>query len=364
MPQTNAPLGQRRAFTLTELLVVIAIIAMLVALVSVGVMRAMDTAKATRIKTELDQIDSAMKAYKEKFGSYPPTNLAFNQTSGGVTAAERARRLAVVKQHLAVAFPRYNASQNDPSNNRPKLENDLKWAGIDLENIRPDQALVFWLRGFSPNPLNPILSINNKQIENNSEVGTPIKRANAFFEFDATRLLGVPSGTAPSLSATNPAPSYFPNGIRTTSDATGATVFPVWQSGGAPIVYFDSSFYEFVAPDYATPLDAQPNTFNTGSFVPFQTAGAAAPYWLDRNNNGSSCLAADQNSQETWANPDSFQLIACGNDGKYGQAGLTPPMPKMFARMYPSGKYYDPAQSDDDNATNFSSKARIGDDRP
>jgi hypothetical protein len=129
-------------------------------------------------------------------------------------------------------------------------------------------------------------------------------------------------------------------------------------------VYFDSSFYEFVAPDYATPLDAQPNTFNTGSFVPFQTAGAAAPYWLDRNNNGSSCLAADQNSQETWANPDSFQLIACGNDGKYGQAGLTPPMPKMFARMYPSGKYYDPAQSDDDNATNFSSKARIGDDRP
>jgi prepilin-type N-terminal cleavage/methylation domain-containing protein len=361
MPQTNAPLGQRRAFTLTELLVVIAIIAMLVALVSVGVMRAMDTAKATRIKTELDQIDSAMKAYKEKFGSYPPTNLAFNQTSGGVTAAERARRLAVVKQHLAVAFPRYNASQNDPSNNRPKLENDLKWAGIDLENIRPDQALVFWLRGFSPNPLNPILSINNKQIENNSEVGTPIKRANAFFEFDATRLLGFPSGSG--LASTNPAPSYFPNGIRTTSDATGATTFPVWQSGGAPIVYFDAAFYEYLPPVVGGD-EAQPNVFNAGASPFFPLAGAAAPYWHDRNGNKHSNLTADQDSQETWVNPDSYQLIACGNDGKYGQTGLTPPMPKVYARMYPTGVYYDPAQSDDDNATNFSSKARIGDDRP
>ena len=58
--------SSRRAFTLTELLVVIAIIAVLAAMVSVGVMRALDTAKQTRIKTEVDQLDAAFKAYQGK----------------------------------------------------------------------------------------------------------------------------------------------------------------------------------------------------------------------------------------------------------------------------------------------------------
>jgi prepilin-type N-terminal cleavage/methylation domain-containing protein len=356
MPQTSSQLPNRRAFTLTELLVVIAIIAMLVALTSVGVMTAMAKARATRIKTELDQIDSAMKAYKEKFGSYPPCNFAFNQS--GLTPPEKAARLARIKQHLAMAFPRYDMNKVDPSNSKQKLENDLAQAGLDLENFRPDQALVFWLRGFSPNPLNPILSVNGKQIENNAEVGTVIKRASGFFEFDDTRFVGL---TLDTTKLPNPSPSYIPAGLRvTTNPPTATRTFPEWTGGAPPMLYWDASFYEFAAP-VTGGSEAQPNTFNTTGVTLFTNAGVATPYWHDRNGNGRTNLNVDENSQETWANPDSYQLIACGGDNKYGNANP----PSADARMYPIGKNYDAvAMTDDDNATNFTSKARIGDDKP
>ena len=74
--------GGRRGFTLTELLVVIAILAILASLTAVGVMRALDTAKQTRIKVEVDNLDAAFKAYKEKYGSYPPCDLSFTTPTG------------------------------------------------------------------------------------------------------------------------------------------------------------------------------------------------------------------------------------------------------------------------------------------
>jgi len=61
-------------FTLIELLVVIAIIAILASLV-VG-LSGMAGRKSTesRVKAELEAIKTAIGAYKEKFGHYPPDN--------------------------------------------------------------------------------------------------------------------------------------------------------------------------------------------------------------------------------------------------------------------------------------------------
>ncbi len=345
------PKHPRRGFTLTELLVVIAIIAILASLGTVAVMRALGTARATAIKTELDQIDAAMKRYKETYGSYPPCNLAFRDPT--VDAAEQNRRRQAVKQHLAMAFQRYNPDD-------ARLRRDLEAAGIDLENFRPDQAIVFWLQGFSADPTAPILSVKGLPIDpvSGNEVGTtPQKRTNNFFEFDQTRLAGrtIDTGALP-----NPAPSYFPVNARYTTSTNPTMAFPVWESGAPPIVYFDSRFYEFAAP-VAPSTEARPNQFNLPGTPIFTDAGVAAPYWHDRNGNGSTCANEDFNSQEDWANPDSFQLIAAGGDGKYGQD----PPPNDFARRYPSGINYDlVTMTDDDNATNFSSAAKLGDDLP
>ena len=98
----------------------------------------------------------------------------------------------------------------------------------------------------------------------------------------------------------------------------------------------------------------------------FDGAGVAAPYWQDRNGNGRSNLQVDFDIQETWANPDSFQLIAAGGDGKYGQVGPMNSTDPYDAGLYPTGTRYDTSSSeaDDDNVTNFSNKARLGDDKP
>ncbi len=343
------PKHLRRGFTLTELLVVIAIIAILASLGTVAVMRALGTARATAIKTELDQIDAAMKRYKETYGSYPPCNLAFDET--GLTPQQRAQRLGAIRQHLAMAFPRYTADET-------KLRTTLTNAGIDTATFRPDQALVFWLQGFSADPTSPILSVEGYPLDaNGNPVGTtPQKRTNNFFAFDQTRLAGQVSG-----AVTNPAPSYFPVNARFTTSTSPTRTFPVWDAGAPPIVYFDSRFYEFRAPVVGG-NPAESNQFNQSGAVVFADAGVAVPYWHDRNNNSSSNLIEDENSQEGWANADSFQLIAAGGDGKYGE--VAPPAAPA-ARLYPTGINYDLAtMTDDDNATNFSSAAKLGDDLP
>lgn len=342
MSQTNAPPVQRRAFTLTELLVVIAIIAMLVALVSVGVMSAMGRAKATRIKTELDQIDMAMRSYKEKYGAYPPCDLRNPMTN------------AALKQHIAMAFPRYNLAN---------LANELQLCGLDTTNFRPDQALYFFLRGFSPDPTNPFVSPKNEQIVNGFIPGTPtIVKLTPFMEFDVTRLAAVEDGGSGmgvdvldgsgNRDLTRIMPSYFPTG--TTPGTTGA-----------PYVYWDARAYGETPPPASADATRPKRFFNSSDttksngIIFYQTAGILVPYWLDSNGNKTVEAAT-----ETWANPDSYQLISAGIDKKYGTA--TNPSLTDQGRLYPTGVRYDNSSvlADDDNATNFTSRAKIGDDKP
>lgn len=345
----NRASARAGGFTLVELLVVIAIIAMLVAIVSVAVLRGLDTARQTAIKTELDQLDMALKEYKAKYGSYPPCDLRQNND-------------AAIKQHISRIFPRYNLAN---------FRADLDAAGIDKVSFRPDQALVFWLRGFSNDPLHPFVSLNDKLISGGMiQPSVDVKRQ-PMFDFDQTRLMCYPTPLAGAMPR-YVMPSYFPSGVKAQSSPAATLVaespYNVWSSGGAPYLYWDASAYETAAP-VLNMTEAQPRLFNTSTLgAPFQNAGVAAPYWLDTNGNGSTKQMADFSGtqpNESWVNPESFQIIACGTDGKYGvEAALVPGMTN--ARLYPTGTYYDSSSdvADDDNVTNFCTKARLGDARP
>ena len=83
----------------------------------------MTAGKQARIKLELDNLDMALKAYKDKYGAYPPCDL---QNSNA----------AAVKADVARAFPRYGNINN--------VMTDIA-ASVDATAFRPDQALVFWL---------------------------------------------------------------------------------------------------------------------------------------------------------------------------------------------------------------------------
>ena len=62
-------------FTLIELLIVICIIGILVALTTVGIVKAMDSARASSTQTALDSISGALAQYAQRWGDYPPTTI-------------------------------------------------------------------------------------------------------------------------------------------------------------------------------------------------------------------------------------------------------------------------------------------------
>jgi prepilin-type N-terminal cleavage/methylation domain-containing protein len=65
----------QRGFTLIELLVVICIIGVLVALTTVGIVKAMDSARTSSTQTMLDSISGALAQYAQRWGDYPPTTV-------------------------------------------------------------------------------------------------------------------------------------------------------------------------------------------------------------------------------------------------------------------------------------------------
>lgn len=289
-----------RGFTLVEMLVVIAIIAVLAGLGTAGAMMAIGAARATKMKLEVDQLDMAMKAYKDKYGAYPPCDLRT-----GIPVAENA-----LKAHIALAFPRANINQalTDLGNY------------VNRNEFRPDQALVLWLGGFNPDPTRPFLNLNDLSALPKAQ------RTQPFFDFPTTQL--VTYHTGPPI--TGECQSYFPSGSKKK----------------IPVVFFD-------APRIA-PTNAMGLTFDFGSVGGTSEAGVAAPYLIDNDGD---------NTPDNIANPDSVQIIAAGLDDRYGTntaggGGATRIFPSGFGYEGP------PSQGDDDNVANFATKARLIDAKP
>ena len=122
----------RAGFTLVEMLVVIAIIGILAGLTIPAVMVVMRRVKEAAIGIEINQLDMACKAYKEKFGEYPPdfanvTDPALQQ---------------IILRHLAKAFPRYQ-----PANWAAFRDHVLAEWYMNVEEFSPATALTFFLGG-------------------------------------------------------------------------------------------------------------------------------------------------------------------------------------------------------------------------
>lgn len=152
----------RCGFTLVELLVVMVIIGILAGLGVRVAYKALIHGKNASIRMEIAQLDAALKAYKEKFGEYPPDG-----TDNDVTL-----------QHLRRAFPRWTGSSL-PS-----------YLSSGTANLCPQTALAFWLGGipddtthvpcgFAADPTNPF--------QTPAQCAARIK---PFYEFDSSQFVG------------------------------------------------------------------------------------------------------------------------------------------------------------------------------
>jgi type II secretory pathway pseudopilin PulG len=213
-------------------MVVIVIIIIMMGLLTPVLVSVLANAREARITAEISAMDAAMKAYKERYGQYPPSDFSnYNSPTGPIAL------------HLAHAFPHCNAATE---------------AASIPGNLTAAQGLVFWLGGFSPDPEHPITGTGTR---------TP------FFPFDVTRLIG----------ATNAA--------STTTPYWGAVYIPA-DGLGSPYVYFAAQNYATQAPFVAS---TSPGGGGTGVVRPYYVDGgtsAVSPQNLYVNANSFQIISA------------------------------------------------------------------------
>jgi prepilin-type N-terminal cleavage/methylation domain-containing protein len=324
-------------FTLVEMLVVLVIIAILAGLISAVAYRGIARAKVARIGVDISQLSQALNNYKTQFGEYPPD---FSDTS--------ANGQAIILRHIAKAFPRFTSTWYGAASHPldwPNLRQEILINSsnlIDLNNMTPATALAFWLGGmpdaqgkpcgFSKNPADPF----------ESPVTTP-SRTGPLFEFDPGRLT-MTSGTVADNG------KYFAPGIIV--------------GNGQPYIYLRA---EIGQPDQKREYYSYDGTKTPPTYT-FKLGGTsgAKPYWDQRN--------------QGWVNPDSFQILCCGLDGKFGKENVYPTglvagagvpdgtsggLPDLTADVMGTASTGFPAGNFDhiDDQTNFT-KGTIGDDLP
>ncbi len=358
MDATTTCRGPRRAFTLIEMLAVIVIIGILSGLITAAAMRARTTAKNAVIVTELNQLDMALKAYKEKCGSYPPDFFGVSHADMAIRAAAR----QAVLRHLAKRFPRYRLIGATPVDKWNWFAGQVGAYGLDVNALTPASALVFWLGGlpendgggtpgnptftgkligFSANPADPFHPgedipgrngvFDGSEDTNNNGVFDRGSRLAPLFEFSETRLLGYNATT----KRWDYPPMYAAEGIP------------------APYVYFRARKDRLTARSEYAAFNSTTNKLEPFSYAHPPTAivsdNVCVPYLqrLDSLDDDQTVFANPQRMRH-WMNPDTFQIIAPGLDEIYGNGS------QDAFREAKTGFGFSPDGGDYDNIGNFS----------
>lgn len=251
----------RAGFTLIELLVVIAIIGVLVGLAVFGIIPLLRKGPDLRDASDIQQLQTALQEFKNKFGVYPPSKIKLYSSRTGIApfSAYSTDTTPLAQESLAYLnriWPRLGDFSG------------IKWNGTGLQTgviLEGDQCLVFFLGG--PQGTEGFTTSQSNPIPDPTIPGDRIK----FFEFQAGRLKD---------RGGNGFPSYVDN----------------WQdpNNNHYFVYFTSG--------------KKANSYDDTHAISFGTDSVAPVY-------------STTTPSKKYYNPNTFQIIAPGGDGLYGGIG-------------------------------------------
>ena len=329
-PPRNPSPARRRGFTLVELLVVILIIAILIALLVPAIAAGVRAANNARVSAEINNLATALADFKSRYGEYPPSRIVLH--NNGNYSPSDPTSLSTVDGDLSMGslnsrttskirkfFPRVNGVMFNTAGSN--TANVFTWDTARTTTIlEGHQCLVFFLggmpgpvstggtipvTGFAKDPTNPF----QFQASNQNANRTP-----PIFEFAPGRLVSVagspyPSYIDPLNTGPKPVPyayfsSYGNNGYDPNDNGSGEPD----DSGG--IVHRAFSV-NFVVKPYTSPGTIAPVVASDPTYVRTAVSAAPNPYSIGD--------ASIQNV--TWANPQTFQIIAAGSDGLWGLGG-------------------------------------------
>ena len=280
--------ARRSGFTLVEVLVVIAIIGVLVGLTVPAVNLAYRTIKKRAIAMECQAIAQAVEAYRTKYEDYPPDG------------ADQ----ELMKRHLRKAFTNIASSEFVLLSN-PAVVTGNPTIGSVME---PSEALVFFLGGFSDDPVYPIsgkggpIDIRNGGIQVTSDkmVASSVMqynpdRQNPLYDFKQAQLTIEVVGSRT---------------ISSDDDITGYArdLMPAYHPGGLkmPFLYFDARTYQ-------ARTDA--NQFNAGpAGIAYAYRSTAVNTKVDPSVN----TIENRNRYFRFMNEKTFQVVSAGLDDNYG----------------------------------------------
>ncbi|TVP94101.1 MAG: type II secretion system protein [Planctomycetaceae bacterium] len=286
----------RNGFTLVELMVVIAIIGILMTLAVTAVGRAITRGRETAMRLEVNALQAAVQQYFDKYGDYPPDG----------SSPDRLMR------HMRRLFPRMSPQDSDLLVQLTRERGSPNFSSVAMDR---GEALVFFLGGFSNDPLYPLTGEGGPLLfvgSNPNDVADydyNATRDNAFFEFSPDRLTYARNaggrllstdeqlvGTVDAMHGFNdPLPAYLAR-----------------DGNPTPIVYFDSQTYGMVGAA----------TFN-GYLAGGTEFGGVRPYLTNRNG-----MMANLN--DMFMNPQTFQIISPGLDGIFGSLVFSSGSPVYF----------------------------------
>lgn len=303
----------RRAFTLVEMMVVIVIIAVLAGLLLPAINSARIRANEAKVVVEIKGLESAIGAFKAKYGVEPPSRVSIYLTQNGWN--NDAASMATIRR----IWPQFDFSMTmpDPANpGKTRVAFPIYWlskptdtppgpniGGNNVINLNCGECLLFFLggvmsetawgpnqapTGFARNPAYPFAPIN-----------VSANREGPFFEFTAIDRIrdidtsgmnewydSIPNQSKPYLYFS----SYEGSGYQTfevPNDGTNFTyvqdVYRVWSGAITPAT--------FPLPPALPP--ANPKSFTAGT----------------------SALQPPQK-------PQTFQIISPGYDTNYGVGGV------------------------------------------